>query len=832
LNRIFLQNNVLSGNLDIVFNGNHLKLQFIQLSNNQFTGELPEQLFLSSDLISMSAVSNCFHGTISSSICLNKNLETLALDGLVCASSCQIKILPGISSAYVSSHSITGGIPPCLLSMPKLELLHISGNGLTGTLPSINKAWSTKLRKLSVSHNFLTGTISNAIQSNQWTNLDLSYNRLSGTLLSSFNSTTVNSSLTTSNNRLSGLIPFNIHKMINIDILEGNNFDCKFDRSDIPSHDKDKDFYECGSNRLNYACILWQCLLLILIVTAFIMWYFREKLIELSIIFKHLKLWLFITSTFMIPDGFGTDNIANLKLQSLFNLKQYLKRLEIGRAISFKSSIAIIVILLPTYAILNKFYYSHKFKYAWTVSMIYLSGEVPFGIIFSIVLLILIVQIYNLRVVQTSNDSDGEYARLTTDDVDKKHWQIRIISAAYIAVNLIVVAGFNVCYIITIIYSRNNTLIISSEILLAIFKIAWNTNVTPLMIRWIVNYLSLKSVEAYNTLFFIQFVATVFNNIVLPCLLILVISPNCYSTVFQPESDVTSTFYYKDCATINIYTKCTSSTTVSSTTSYSPPFTYSYQCSADFITFYSPVFAYVCIISTIFIPLTQALWIRWGLPNILQFGNLFRFDNVTQLKMLVYIDEVNESMICELMFITFIMTFGVVFPPLAIIFFINICANTYSIQVIIGRYISKAVNNKSFESLDTLENNMKVQPLLSTIQKCGWFSIYVSFSFYTLFLFDTLADNVGFSRAYWVLFTIPSMPLCIHMLTEVFTRWIEWRNKSIQRNDSNNIQMSQIDCIMNPIDRNIEFDRNSNILDMSALDRSGDSLESFESLNH
>jgi hypothetical protein len=197
LNRIFLQNNVLSGNLDIVFNGNHLNLQFIQLSNNQFTGELPEQLFLSSDLISMSAVSNCFHGTISSSICLNKNLETLALDGLVCASSCQIKILPGISSAYVSSHSITGGIPPCLLSMPKLELLHISGNGLTGTLPSINKAWSTKLRKLSVSHNFLTGTISNAIQSNQWTKLDLSYNRLSGTLLSSFNSTTVNSSLTT-----------------------------------------------------------------------------------------------------------------------------------------------------------------------------------------------------------------------------------------------------------------------------------------------------------------------------------------------------------------------------------------------------------------------------------------------------------------------------------------------------------------------------------------------------------------------------------------------------------------------------------------------------------
>ena len=226
----------------------------------------------------------------------------------------------------------------------------------------------------------------------------------------------------------------------------------------------------------------------------------------------------------------------------------------------------------------------------------------------------------------------------------------------------------------------------------------------------------------------------------------------------------------------------------------------------------------------------QALWIRWKLPNILQFGNLFCTDNVTKLEVLIFIDEVNESLICELMFITLIMTFGVIFPPLAIIFFINICANTYSIQVIIGRFVSNSVNNKSFENLDTLENNMKVQPLLSTIQKCGWFSIYVSFSFYTLFLFDTLADHVGFSRAYWVLFVIPCVPLCIHVLIELNTRWIAWRNNSIQRNDSNNIQLSHIGWTMNPIDNNMEFDRNSNIFDMTALDRSGASFESLESL--
>lgn len=68
------------------------------------------------------------------------------------------------------------------------------------------------------------------------------------------------------------------------------------------------------------------------------------------------------------------------------------------------------------------------------------------------------------------------------------------------------------------------------------------------------------------------------------------------------------------------------------------------------------------------------------------------------------------------------------------------------------------------------------------------------------------------------------------MLIELNTRWIAWRNNSIQRNDSNNIQLSHIGWTMNPIDKNIEFDRNSNIFDMTALDRSGASFESLESL--
>ena len=42
-----------------------------------------------------------------------------------------------------------------------------------------------------------------------------------------------------------------------------------------------------------------------------------------------------------------------------------------------------------------------------------------------------------------------------------------------------------------------------------------------------------------------------------------------------------------------------------------------------------------------------------------------------------------------------------------------------------------------------------------------WMLITVSANFYTLFLFDTLGDSVGFQGAYWVLIVMPLMPLCM-----------------------------------------------------------------------
>jgi hypothetical protein len=47
--------------------------------------------------------------------------------------------------------------------------------------------------------------------------------------------------------------------------------------------------------------------------------------------------------------------------------------------------------------------------------------------------------------------------------------------------------------------------------------------------------------------------------------------------------------------------------------------------------------------------------------------------------------------------------------------------------------------------------------------------VTLSCLFYTLFLFDTLGDAVGFQDALWVLIVVPLLPMCMHASYSVGT---------------------------------------------------------------
>ena len=219
-------------------------------------------------------------------------------------------------------------------------------------------------------------------------------------------------------------------------------------------------------------------------------------------------------------------------------------------------------------------------------------------------------------IVQIDNEQQQSHE---TRDNTSRVW---FIYFSYTVINFMVVGGVNIAYIVAVIH-KSSEIIEFIQILLSIFNLIWNSLISPWMVRWIISYLSIKTFEAQRILFFLQFIVSMSINIIVPCVLVMIISPNCFYRVFQRNSDVVSSFHYDDCALANIYGKCIQYVTITSTTSYSPPFNYSYQCSADFITYYSPVFVFVCIISTLITPLIQVLWIKWKLPKLLLFSNLF-----------------------------------------------------------------------------------------------------------------------------------------------------------------------------------------------------------------
>jgi hypothetical protein len=113
---------------------------------------------------------------------------------MVCHLSCQ-----DISKGYFLDHSYytlakyygKRGRPTnldinCILSLPGIQSLHLSGNGLGGKLSLENRKLNENFTDLILSHNQFEGTIPEEIYSHgKWLTLDLSFNRFQGTLSTS-----------------------------------------------------------------------------------------------------------------------------------------------------------------------------------------------------------------------------------------------------------------------------------------------------------------------------------------------------------------------------------------------------------------------------------------------------------------------------------------------------------------------------------------------------------------------------------------------------------------------------------------------------------------------
>ncbi|XP_059302184.1 receptor-like protein 50 [Lycium ferocissimum] len=182
LHVIVLRLNRFHGNLQcpIVNNQTWSKLQIVDLSSNNFSGDLLPQYFSSWKGMILSSNSMQGHQHLQVDFIMTfyyKNTVTLNLKGQLVEI---LNIVEALTSIDFSCNNFQGEIPEVLGDLKLLYLLNFSHNALTGNIPkALGKL--TQLESLDFSVNQLSGRIPDELASLTFLSvLNLSFNQLSG----------------------------------------------------------------------------------------------------------------------------------------------------------------------------------------------------------------------------------------------------------------------------------------------------------------------------------------------------------------------------------------------------------------------------------------------------------------------------------------------------------------------------------------------------------------------------------------------------------------------------------------------------------------------------
>jgi hypothetical protein len=129
----------------------------------------------------------------------------------------------------------------------------------------------------------------------------------------------------------------------------------------------------------------------------------------------------------------------------------------------------------------------------------------------------------------------------------------------------------------------------------------------------------------------------------------------------------------------------------------------------------------------------------------------------------------NAILISLLTFLCLLLTFGVMFPPLAVAILVTVYVFATFEKLKIGRFVSLALEKNSLKYLDIMRVESQGVGSVRKLREALWLLATFAILFYTLFLFDTLGNEVGAEAAGWVLVVVPASPLALYLIRSVYT---------------------------------------------------------------
>ncbi len=766
------------------------RLQAYYVNNNGFVGTLPSAIFQHSPLLTIFVASiNCLDGTLPLTICDSTLLSTIELDGLSSSKMCKHKA--SFLSNSFPLESVHGTIPECLFTLPQLSIVSLSGNQFTGSIGDVSTT-SRSFTQLQLASNDLQGQIPAFIWKGNFTKIDLSFNRLNGSIDSRF-SPPPDATVYVQRNQLSGNIPNALWNLKTVNVLEGNIFSCRRNRNDLPHHDPLYETYSCGSDSLNDAIYVW---LTLTVVVCFVGWALvyrvRSKLQHIRTMLE--KWWNLATNTNSKAVPFWLRLlICNFLVGS--NMRQYLIRFAL-----------LLLFAVAIYAGISSDFGCYTHQYGWIITATYTRGLISTLMLLTMYIVMTYYLVEMLRVTisarSTAEAVKRSIVRKPIPRVRRTKAKRRLESIFLLLVDATVVLAINVTYVLSLSkpFSFMAHQVIS--ILLSAFKILCSM----IVVNNFGIYFNEQIVIAIN----------IFNNIVAPYLAEMLASPDCFWYILNSPPSLQSSVDNVKCKTFSIcfIESCRDIVECHNTAisiyrthliqlSYTPPFKYSYMCSSSLLSTFSAVFIFRYIYSGIIVPVwiivAKLLQQRWGIvvSPAVRLGWKARFmstipvllrpiwlnEHTTNLIDIDYgsatksqLDRSRRSFIVPLITdAAVLVSMGLTVPPLGLLICLSMINHTIMFILSIGRTLDMEANIGNAH----VQNNLRiVLEKLSHVYRT-W---SVSFKFGTqmviivaqvtwgFLLFDTLGYQYGMKKALWAPCLTNVLPIFMFYGTSLWSR--------------------------------------------------------------
>ena len=558
----------------------------------------------------------------------------------------------------------------------------------------------------------------------KFTNVSLSGNKITGTLLDNYQPPSY--AIDMSVNRLSGPLPLSLRDTnSSVYVVSGNLFGCPILSNDLANQGVSD--VSCGSQSLDFSVYTWlvSAVTTVTLILGLLMYNSTRVVLLKSRVLVWMK-----ASYHHIP------SIANSnRAQSSYSLMHTVRAVKVLESVSSMSVVVLVILVLVVMMAytgmktrrVNSVY---QVQYLYTVTAAFFVGVSPAVVVWIFVVVsgsivgILCVRSRPLAVSSLlENETINRVDHDDSNDTDYQEYRDSLQKLALqssVVITIIAIAlAINYGFVKTIYFSQLSNLA-ATQFIFTVIKIIFNSIVVPLSSKLIR--------REYRSVY--SMTMKILVTTAIPALAVLIGSPLCLYNELLPTA-ITDT--YISMKGYSCYGSGCRVTTEPVTTSFIPPWNYSYQCSSSFLVSYLSNFVYLYTINGIVMPLIHfiimSIYSSWPNSTLLVGQSVFAVPDIndssmssqSQVEMSVmsnlvhdhsdsgstsksesvtvnsprvtlsksddFTIDISDMIPSTCVDITLLLTFGLASPLLAIPISFSIIINTLLLRLALGRYI-------------------------------------------------------------------------------------------------------------------------------------------------